>query len=504
MELLGELGWEAVNAYTEVLGPAGTLGRDSQHDAFLTHRLRDAIAVLNPDVPEPVREEAFAEITRDRSLMLPVRANQEIHELIRDGYRAQWSDSHGETQYAVVRFVDLHDSTKNDWLAANQVWMKGELHDRRPDAILYVNGIPLVLLEFKGASVSVEQGYTGNIRDYRDTIPQLFTPNGFIIVSNGSEAKVGATFAPWDFFGDWKLIDADGNRGVVALETAIRGTCTKDYLLDLIENFVSFYEQPGGLIKVLGKNHQFLGVNASIENMHRVRAAGDKRLGVFWHTQGSGKSFSMLWFSQKVLRRLPGKWTFVMVTDRTELDVQLHKEFSRAGAVGEQENVHASTAAHLRELLAADHRYVFTLIHKFRVNREAGETEMPVLSDRDDIIVITDEAHRSQYDTLALNMRQALPNASFMGFTGTPLLDGEELTRQEFGDYVSTYNFRDAIEDGATVPLFYENRIPELQLVNADFADELMAILEAAELDEDEEGQLVRQFTQQQTFITRP
>ena len=504
MGLLRELGWETVNAYTEVLGPAGTLGRDSQHDAFLTHRLRDAIAVLNPDVPGPVREEALAEITRDRSLMLPVRANQEIHELIRDGYRAQWADSHGETRYEVVRFIDLHDSTKNDWLAANQVWMKGELHDRRPDAILYVNGIPLVLLEFKGASVSVEQGYTGNIRDYRDTIPQLFTANGFIIVSNGSEAKVGATFAPWDFFGDWKLIDADGNRGVVALETAIRGTCTKDYLLDLIENFVSFSEQPGGLIKVLAKNHQFLGVNASIENMHRVRAAGDKRLGVFWHTQGSGKSFSMLWFTQKVLRRLPGKWTFVMVTDRTELDVQLHKEFSRAGAVGEHENVHASTAAHLRELLTADHRYVFTLIHKFRVNREAGETEMPVLSDRDDIIVITDEAHRSQYDTLALNMRQALPNASFMGFTGTPLLDGEELTRQEFGDYVSTYNFRDAIEDGATVPLFYENRIPELQLVNADFADELMAILEAAELDEDEEGQLVRQFTQQHTFITRP
>ena len=504
MELLGELGWETVDAYTEVLGPDGTLGRDSQRDAFLTHRLRDAITFLNPDVPAPIREEALEEITRDRSLMLPARANQEIHELIRDGYRAQWTDNRGDTQHAVIRFIDLHDSTKNDWLAANQVWMKGTLHDRRPDAILYVNGIPLVLLEFKGASVSVENGYSGNIRDYRDTIPQLFTPNGFIIVSNGSEAKVGATFAPWDFFGDWKLIDADGNRGVIALETAIRGTCTKDYLLDLIENFVAFMERPGGLIKIVAKNHQFLGVNASIENMHRVRSAGDKRLGVFWHTQGSGKSLSMLWFTQKVLRRLPGKWTFVMVTDRTELDVQLHKEFSRAGAVGDQEKVHARTADHLRELLAADHRYVFTLIHKFRVDRGAGETEMPVLSDRDDIIVITDEAHRSQYDTLALNMRRALPNASFMGFTGTPLLDGEELTRQEFGDYVSTYNFRDAIEDGATVPLFYENRIPELQLVNADFADELMAILEAAELDDDEEGQLVRQFTQQHTFITRP
>ncbi len=504
MELLGELGWETVNAYSEVLGPGGILGRDSQHEAFLTHRLRDALTVLNPAVPEPIREEALAEITRDRSLMLPVRANQEIHELLRDGHRAEWVDASGDEQFAVVRYIDLHDSAKNDWLAVNQFWLKGELHTRRADAVLFVNGIPLVLLEFKGASIAVEDGYFKNITDYRDTIPQLFVPNGFVIVSNGSHAKVGATYAGWEYFGDWKVIDADGNRGVIALDTAIRGTCTKDFLLDIIENFVAYLERPGGMVKSVARNHQVLGVNASIENLHRVRSAGDNRLGVFWHTQGSGKSLSMLWFTQKVLRRLPGKWTFVMVTDRTELDVQLHKEFSRAGAVTETEDVHARSAGHLRELLAADHRYVFTLIHKFRIDRDAGETVMPVLSDRDDIIVITDEAHRSQYDTLALNMRQALPNASFMGFTGTPLLAGEELTRQEFGDYVSTYNFRDAIEDGATVPLFYENRIPELQLVNDDFADELTALLEAAELDDDAEGQLIRQFTQQHTFITRP
>lgn len=212
----------------------------------------------------------------------------------------------------------------------------------------------------------------------------------------------------------------------------------------------------------------------------------------------------MLWFTQKVLRRLPGKWTFVMVTDRTELDVQLRKGFARAGAVAEQEDVQADSAAHLRDLLAGDHRHVFTLIHKFRIARDKGEAEIPVLSDRDDIIVITDEAHRRQYDTLALNIRQALPSASFMGFTGTPLLAGEELTRQEFGEFISTYDFRDAIEDGATVPLSYENRIPELQLVNDAFADELTALLEAAELDDDEEGQLIRQFTRQHTFITRP
>ena len=241
-------------------------------------------------------------------------------------------------------------------------------------------------------------------------------------------------------------------------------------------------------MKSFARNHQVLGVNASIENLVRIRAAGDKRLGVFWHTQGSGKSLSMLWFTQKVLRRLPGSWTFVMVTDRIELDNQLHGEFADAGVISKEARVHAEDSTHLRELLQADHRYVFTLIQKFRIDKAAGETQMPVLSDRHDVIVITDEAHRSQYDTLALNMRNALPNAAFMGFTGTPLLAGEELTKREFGDYVSIYNFRDAIEDGATVPLYYENRIPELQLINEDFADELTELLEEAELDEDAEG----------------
>jgi type I restriction enzyme, R subunit len=258
-----------------------------------------------------------------------------------------------------------------------------------------------------------------------------------VICSNGSEAKVGSTYAPWEFFGDWKVIDADGTRGVVALETAIRGTCAHDRLLDLVENFTAFIERPGGLIKAVARNHQLLGVNAAIENLHRVREAGEKRLGVFWHTQGSGKSLSMLWFTQKVLRRIPGAWTFVMVTDRTELDVQLHGEFADAGAISAEAQVHATSAAHLRELLAADHRYVFTLIHKFRLDARGRDVDAGAVGPLD-VIVITDEAHRSQYDTLALNMRQALPNAAFMGFTGTPLIAGEELTRQQFGDYVSS------------------------------------------------------------------
>lgn len=504
LDLLAELGWMVVSASEETFGSAGTLGRDSTADVVLGHRLRDAIRNLNPAAPELVREEALAEFVKDRSKMDRVRANKAVHDLLRDGYRATWRNDDGDDEHDTVRFIDFRHADENDWLAASQVRIAGELHNRRPDTILYVNGIPLVLFEFKAPHVAVKHAYDDNLCDYRDVIPALFVPNGFVLLSNGSEAKVGSTFAPWEFFGDWKVIDADGNRGVVALETAIRGTCSKYELLDLVENFVAYMERPGGPIKVVARNHQYLGVNAAIENLHRVRAAGEKRLGVFWHTQGSGKSLSMLWFTQKVLRRIPGSWTFVMVTDRTELDLQLHGEFADAGAISDAAQVHAEDSQHLRELLAADHRYVFTLIHKFRLAKNAGETTMPVLSDRSDVIVITDEAHRSQYDTLALNMRQALPNAAFMGFTGTPLIDGEELTREQFGDYVSIYNFRDAIEDGATVPLYYENRIPELQIVNENFADELGEILEEAELDEDAEGQLARRFGQEYTLLTRP
>ena len=504
LDLLAELGWTVIDAYAETLGPAGTLGRDSIHEAVLTHRLRDALHFLNPMVPDDLIEEALLSITKDRSAMDRTRASKEIHALLRDGYRAEWRTDDGEQRFATLRYIDFNDSLKNDWLAASQVWIAGELHRRRADTILFVNGIPLVLAEFKEPNRPVKAAYDENLSDYYDTIPQLFWPNGFIILSNGSEAKVGATYAPWGFFGDWKIIDADGTRGVVALETAIRGTCAHDRLLDLIENFVAYLERPGGLVKSFARNHQVLGVNSSIENLVRIRAAGDKRLGVFWHTQGSGKSLSMLWFTQKVLRRLPGSWTFVMVTDRIELDNQLHGEFADAGVISKEARVHAEDSTHLRELLQADHRYVFTLIQKFRIDKAAGETQMPVLSDRHDVIVITDEAHRSQYDMLALNMRNALPNAAFMGFTGTPLLSGEELTRREFGDYVSIYNFRDAIEDGATVPLYYENRIPELQLINEDFADELTELLEEAELDEDAEGRLVRRFGREYALITRP
>lgn len=506
IELLTELGWTPVDAFQEVLGPEGTLGRDSRRDVVLTHRLRLAMRQLNSEhVPDKSIDEAIEVLTKDRSVMDRVRANREVHGLLRDGYRTEWTDDRGEKRVEMLRFLDLGAPLSNDLLAVQQLWVKGNLHSRRLDLALFVNGIPLVLMEFKEPNESVKAAYDNNLTDYRDTIPQLFIPNCFVLLSNGSQAKVGSTYSPYEFFNDWKVIDAQGTRGAIALETALRGTCDPAVLLDLVENFVAYMERPGGLIKVMARSHQFHGVNAAIENLHRSRAEQDKRLGVFWHTQGSGKSLSMLWFTQKVLRQVAGKWTFVMVTDRKELDTQLHGEFADAGAISPEARVHAESVVHLRELLAADHRYVFTLIQKFQPSKGMGERQMPVLSTRSDVIVITDEAHRSQYDTLALNMRTALPNASMMGFTGTPLIAGEEqATREQFGDYVSIYNFRDAIDDGATVPLYYENRIPELQLVNENFSEELEELLEDAELDEDAEGQLARAFGTQYTLLTRP
>ncbi|RZL69060.1 MAG: type I restriction endonuclease subunit R, partial [Rhodococcus sp. (in: high G+C Gram-positive bacteria)] len=322
----------------------------------------------------------------------------------------------------------------------------------------------------------------------------------FVLLSNGSESLVGSTFAPWERFSEWKRISHESEAGIVSLETAMRGLCAPEKLLDTVENFVGYLERPGGLIKVLAQNHQLLGVNAAIDAL-RDPQTRDGRLGVFWHTQGSGKSLSMLFFTQKVLRRVEGNWTFVMVTDRAELDDQLYEEFKDAGVV--DGHLQASSSRHLRDLLEQDHRYVFSLIQKFRP--ADGGDAMPVCSDRADVIVISDEAHRSQYSTFAQNMRAALPNADFLGFTGTPLIAGEmQRTREVFGEYISVYDFRQSIEDHATVPLYYENRIPELQITNADFDEDLAQILEAAELDETQEQVLARKFATEYQLITRP
>ncbi|WP_405237553.1 type I restriction endonuclease subunit R [Lentisalinibacter orientalis] len=499
LELLSDLGWETANLYQEWAAGRSSEGRQSEHDVFLVPRLRSALRRLNPDVPDDGIEKAIETLTADRSKLLPVNANNELYDLLKGGIKIKVPDGRGGDDTTTVLVVDWRDPPANDFFAASQFWVAGDMYRKRPDVIGFVNGIPLLLFEFKASQQPIKHAYDYNLTDYRSTIPQLFTPNAFVLLSNGSATKIGSSFAPWEHFYEWKRINDEGERGIVSLETAIMGTCEKDRLLDLIENFIVYEEERGGLIKKLAKNHQYLGVNKAIHQVQEIRE-NQGRLGVFWHTQGSGKSLSMVFFTQKVLRTVPGSWTFVVVTDREELDDQIYGTFAATGAVTE-EKAQATSGKHLQQLLQENHRYVFTLIQKFQAR---DGTEYPKLSDRDDIIVITDEAHRSQYDTLALNMRNALPNAAFLGFTGTPLISGEEeRTREVFGDYVSVYNFSQSVADGATVPLYYENRIPELQLTNENLNDDLEDLLENALLDEEQEKKLAREFGREYHLITR-
>jgi type I restriction enzyme R subunit len=500
IEMLEKLGWEHINALHETLGPLGTLGRDNQSEIILQSRLRIAFKRLNPDLPPEAYTLAFEELTRDRSRLSMPAANREVYQLLRNGIKVRIPDPEGGGEKVeTVRLVDWDNHANNDFLLVSQFWLVGEMYKRRADLVGFVNGIPLLFMELKAAHKQIQTAYTGNLTDYKDTIPQLFWFNAFIILSNGSEAKVGSITSDWGHFNDWKKINSEGEEGVISLETVLRGTCEPIRFLDILENFLLFMEVRGGVVKVVPKNHQYLGVENAMAALREIKNRKG-RLGVFWHTQGSGKSISMIFFSQKVLRKVPGNWTFVVVTDRQELDDQIYKTFANAGVITEG-HCQAESSKDLRRLLTEDHRFVFTLIHKFRT--EDGSPH-PVLSQRDDIIVITDEAHRSQYDTLALNMRNALPKASFLAFTGTPLIIGEEKTREVFGDYVSIYNFKQSVDDGATVPLYYENRIPELELKDESaFKEGMDRLLEEAELDEAQEKKLEREFSREYHLITR-
>ncbi|HKI62284.1 MAG TPA: type I restriction endonuclease subunit R [Mariprofundaceae bacterium] len=495
--LLEELGWETLNAYEEEFGESGTLGRDNRGEVVLANRLMQAMRRLNPDVPYPALQMAEQEITRDRSAMSMVAANREIYALLKDGFVARVSGSEGETRDFRVRYIDWSKEKNNDFLLVSQLWVTGEVYTRRTDLTGFVNGIPLLFVELKASHRELKHAYSGNLTDYKDTIPHLFWCNALVILSNGHESKLGSVTSAWEHFSEWKKINDEDETGMVSLETMLRGTCEPARLLDIVENFILFSDAQGGTIKLVARYHQYLGVNRAVHAVEGRRKNRGK-LGVFWHTQGSGKSYSMVFFSRKVLRRLEGNWTFVVVTDRMELDEQIYKNFASSGAITESE-ARAESGEELKRLLAEDHRYVFTLIQKFHTAR--GET-YPQLSARDDVIVMTDEAHRSQYDTFALNMRNALPNAAFIGFTGTPLLAGEEKTREVFGDYVSVYNFRQAIEDKATLPLYYENRIPGLQLVNEEINDDLARILEEAELHPDQEERIKQEFARDYYLIT--
>ncbi|TDU32843.1 type I restriction enzyme R subunit [Panacagrimonas perspica] len=504
IELLESLGWTHANLYAETYGDQGTEGRESEHQVILTRRLRAALEKLNPGLPADAYMQAIEHLARDRSKQIAVNANRDLYRLLKDGVKVTVPDDHGGQTTETLRVIDWTTPGDNDFFLTSQMWVAGDMYRRRCDLLGFVNGLPLVFIELKKPAVPLKSAFDDNLRDYRgQSVPQLFHPNAFILLSNGSDTKVGTLTSAWEHFFDWKRVDDEAEAGKVSLERALRGLLEPARLLDYVENFTVFEEGKGGLIKKTAKNHQFLGVNRAIARLTELRESNEKerkRLGVFWHTQGSGKSLSMVFFTQKVLRKLKGNWSFLIVTDREELDDQISKTFKATGATA-REDVRATSGEHLKELLRGNERYIFSLIQKFR--NESGQP-YPMLSDRSDVIVITDEAHRSQYDIFALNMRNALPHAGFLGFTGTPLIKGDdERTREVFGEYVSVYDFARSIEDGATVPLYYENRIPEVQLTNEDLDKDLEALLEAAELDEDQEKKLEREFGREYHIITR-
>ena len=488
--LFAELGY--------AVAKADTLGRETTAEVVLRPRLEAALGRLNPGVDRDVIGQAVEVIVKDRGALAPAQANREVYRLLKDGVKVEYLDDDGDPTDATLRVIDWNHPEANDFLVVPQLTITGLADKAVPDLVGFVNGIPLLLLEFKKSHGPVRDAFDLNLTRYKRVIPHLFWYNALVILSNGSEAKVGSMTAGYEHFADWKRISDEGEQGIISLETMVRGMCAPARLLDIVENFTLFDESERGVAKIIAKNHQYLGVNNTVAALGQIHQ-NQGRLGVFWHTQGSGKSYSMVFFAQKVQRKVPGNWSFVVITDRLDLERQIYANFGATGALNVQ--CQAKNGDHLKQLLRANNRFIFTLIQKFGVPK--GETTYPQLSDRADIIVMTDEAHRSQYDDLARYMRNALPNAAFLGFTGTPLMVGEEKTRDTFGDYVSVYNFRQSVEDGATVPLFYDNRIPELQIANENFGDELEALLDAAELDDEQNSKLQREFARAYHLITR-
>lgn len=504
ISIFKEMYWQTANVYQgERFGTGGTLGRASEADVVLRERFMAAVRALNPDLPEAAYLAALEEITSDNAAKTLPDLNHEKYKQLQDGIPVDYLNEKGErVEGKRIRVFDFDRPENNDFLAVQQMWIEGKSKRRkRPDIVGFVNGIPLVFIELKAHHRKLKTAFEQNLTDYKDTIPHLFHCNAVIILSNGFDSKIGALTSKYEHFHDWKRI-RENEEGVVSLDTILKGVCEKSRLLDLFENFILFDNSVGKMVKLIARNHQFIGVNKAVdhfENQLKRRKNGEitkeeaQRLGVFWHTQGSGKSYSMVFLCQKIQRQFGGAYTFVLVTDRVELNTQIYGTFAGVGAVTNKK-AKAASGKDLKEILGTDEKYVFSLIHKF--NFDGTVTE------RENIIVISDEAHRTQGGTLALNMRKALPNASFIGFTGTPLFKDDELTRRIFGDYVSVYDFKRSIEDGATVPLYYENRGEKLRLDNPKINDEIRAAIEAAELDQDQEEKLKRLFAKDYPILT--
>lgn len=506
-DVLEELGWTVVTAWTkETFGEDGLLGRENKSEVILKRYMIKALKDLNPEFPSTVYEQAYEILTQKVADKTLASTNKEKYELLKNGIPVSFTNHEGELVKKKLKVFDYSDYSNNDFLAVRQLEIVGDLYSRRPDVIGFVNGIPLVFFELKAHCNDLRNSYNDNIKDYKDTIPQVFHANAFIILSNGVDSKVGTVTSPYKFFLDWKRIEEE-QEGIVSLDTMLRGTCAPNRLMDLFENFLLFDENSGDVVKLMAKNHQYIGVNKVLENVKNIDELQGK-LGVYWHTQGSGKSYSMVFLCEKVHRKFGGAYTFLIAVDRTELENQLYDTFSGVGIVNDKNIVAGKKTGitgrdHLRELLSENHRYVFTLIHKFSIDNEK-ETEYPLITNRKNIIVISDEAHRTQGGTYARNMRFfGLPNASYLGFTGTPIIkDEEELTKNIFGEYVSVYDFKRAIEDDATLPLLYVNRGKKLGIENPELDEKMAEVLEDENLDEDEKKKLSYLFQKNYPILT--
>jgi type I restriction enzyme, R subunit len=505
-EILQKLGWTVTTAWhkesfaTNNDRNTGLLGRIDKTEVVLERYLLQALQTLNPDLPAAAYHQAIQEITRKTADKSLAAINKEKYDSLKNGVKVSFKDANGQDQDKKLQVFNFKEPEKNHFLAVRQLEISGHLYERRPDVIGFVNGIPLVFIELKQHGVELRHAYDDNFTDYKDTIPKLFYCNAFVILSNGTDAKVGTITSPYKFFHDWKRI-AEDDEGMVSLDTLLQGTCDKTRLMDLFENFLLFDGEGDTVTKLMAKNHQYLGVNKVVEKSRNL-ADLERKLGVFWHTQGSGKSYSMVFLCQKILRKIGGGITFLIVVDRSELESQIYDTFTGVGVVTEK-HVKASSREHLRQLLQENHRYLFTLIHKFSFDPKK-EREYPLLTERQNIIVISDEAHRTQGGIFAQNMRyQALPNAAFLGFTGTPLIDDEvEITKNIFGEYVSIYDFQQAIADGATLPLRYLNRGEKLAIENPNLDEKMAEIINGEELDENQRHKLERLFETQYPILT--
>lgn len=504
--LKDEFNFRIKNCYTKEAEDIndGT-GRVDKREIVFFDILREKTKSLNPTIPETAIEQAISILTEKRYAMNPVLANREVYNLIKDGIPVEYQNNEGRAEQGRVQVIDFSKSgsSTNDFLAISQLWIKGERYFRRPDIIIYINGLPLVFIELKNSNVKLKNAFTDNLTNYKQDIPILFQYNALCILSNAMETKVGSFSSGWDFFFNWLRIDENEKidrkkiKGEgISVQQIIKSLFPKNNLLDYIENFILFHSDT---MKIIAQNHQYLGVNNAIESFADRKNRGGK-LGVFWHTQGSGKSFSMIFLVRKIWREFTGQFQFVIVTDREDLDGQIYRNFLNTDTVKKNEAAQPKDSAEMREFLSMRKRIVFTLIHKFRW--PIGQ-EYPQLSDRDDIIVIVDEAHRTQYKSLAENMRKGLKNAQYFAFTGTPLLGKERKTNAWFGDYVSEYNFKESVDDGATVPLYYEKRVPKVLNQNEKLSEEFYEILENENLTDEQQEKLEKEFSQELEIIKR-